>query len=147
MGRPKGSKDTIQRKSKSFWSTSEIQVLRDNLDKPYEWLINRLNKSQAAIQAQLRALRLMKPNIFAYIDYIYLETDKYAISGVYGIRNKQSGRIYIGSADNIKTRLITHLRELESGKHDNQELQADWNKDESEFLLLYVCHSNRSEER
>lgn len=47
----------------------------------------------------------------------------YNNSGVYKITNTINGKIYIGSAKNIKTRKKTHLNRLRKGNHDNTHLQ------------------------
>lgn len=48
--------------------------------------------------------------------------------GVYLIRNSGSGKIYIGSSFNMKTRCAGHLRQLRTGRHRNPYLQRAWNK-------------------
>lgn len=47
---------------------------------------------------------------------------------VYSIRCKANGKCYIGSTENIKSRLRHHAGALRSGKHYNKLLQADFNK-------------------
>ena len=49
-------------------------------------------------------------------------------SGIYCIRNLVNGRIYIGSAAKISARWATHRRTLCRNEHENQFLQAAWNK-------------------
>lgn len=48
--------------------------------------------------------------------------------GVYAIKNILTGRMYIGSSQNVKYRVATHLRELDSGRHVNKLLQTDYIK-------------------
>lgn len=60
-------------------------------------------------------------------------------SGIYQIRHKNSGKVYVGSAINIRERFIRHRYELKHNKHFNQVLQRSWNKygpEEFEFLIL-----------
>lgn len=47
--------------------------------------------------------------------------------GVYQIRCRQNGKIYIGSALNIQNRWRIHRRDLSNGVHCNPHLQAAWN--------------------
>jgi group I intron endonuclease len=49
-------------------------------------------------------------------------------SGVYQIRNRNNGKVYIGSAICFKNRMKKHLCDLRSGKHHSQKLQRSWNK-------------------
>lgn len=47
---------------------------------------------------------------------------------VYKIENKENGKKYIGSSENIRKRFIAHLSALRNNKHPNKELQKDWNE-------------------
>ena len=49
------------------------------------------------------------------------------LPGIYGIRNTINKRIYVGSAENIRTRLSHHFSFLLKNKHSNKELQEDFN--------------------
>lgn len=49
-------------------------------------------------------------------------------SGVYCIKNTVNGKVYIGSAVNLKTRECQHRTTLVAGKHFNRYLQAAWKK-------------------
>ncbi|MGD9604418.1 MAG: HIRAN domain-containing protein [Dongiaceae bacterium] len=51
-----------------------------------------------------------------------------AESGVYAIRNIESGRQYIGSSNNIKGRIRSHIKDLSLGRHANHALQSDFSK-------------------
>lgn len=62
-------------------------------------------------------------------------------SGVYGIKNIATGKLYVGSAVVIKKRFATHRCELRRNKHHSSKLQRSWNKhgEESfEFIILEV---------
>lgn len=48
-------------------------------------------------------------------------------SGIYEIKNLDTGKIYIGSAKNIKSRWYNHRLELNSNNHKNTHLQNAWN--------------------
>lgn len=49
-------------------------------------------------------------------------------SGIYQICNRINGKIYIGSAVNIKKRWHLHLHRLRNNIHHNSHLQNAWNK-------------------
>ena len=49
-------------------------------------------------------------------------------SGIYMIKNKINGKVYIGQSVDIKKRWSSHIRNLENGTHDNFTLQCDYNK-------------------
>lgn len=70
-----------------------------------------------------------------------------AESGVYAIRNIESGRQYIGSSNNIKERIRSHIRDLSLGCHANHALQSDFsrldaNHFEAKVLVSGVSPSN-----
>jgi predicted GIY-YIG superfamily endonuclease len=48
-------------------------------------------------------------------------------SGVYQIRCKQNGEIYVGSAVNLQSRWHSQRRDLRNGVHVNPHLQFAWN--------------------
>ena len=65
--------------------------------------------------------------------------------GVYQIKNKNSGKIYVGSSVNIKRRWKAHRFHLNRGTHDSKWLQNSWDKngqDAFEFSVLVVCSSD-----
>lgn len=49
-------------------------------------------------------------------------------TGVYSIKNENTGAFYIGKSTIVKTRIAQHKRALEQGSHPNKALQADYNK-------------------
>lgn len=51
-----------------------------------------------------------------------------AVSGIYCIWNLKDGKIYVGSAVDLKERLHQHYKELTTNQHFNQHLQRAWNK-------------------
>jgi hypothetical protein len=48
------------------------------------------------------------------------------VSGIYQIRNRHTGRVYIGKSKNIHDRWLAHRSALERGLHINSDLQGDW---------------------
>lgn len=64
------------------------------------------------------------------------------ISGVYQIKNKTNGHIYIGSAINIKNRFQNHKKVLRKNTHHSNYLQNAWNKygeNSFDFQTLILC--------
>lgn len=49
-------------------------------------------------------------------------------SGIYMIKNKKTGQMYIGQSKHIKRRWVDHKYELVRGIHANTFLQNSWNK-------------------
>lgn len=68
------------------------------------------------------------------------------LSGIYQIRCKPNGKIYIGSAVNLFDRWRKHRQSLRLGKHKNRHLQQSWEKygeEGFEFIVLeYVPRSD-----
>jgi group I intron endonuclease len=63
-------------------------------------------------------------------------------SGIYKITNTINGKVYIGSAIDIKQRFRTHKHLLKNNKHFNNHLQASWNKHKEyafTFEVLEYC--------
>ena len=61
---------------------------------------------------------------------------KITVSGVYVIRNTVSGRVYVGSSQNILSRWREHRRLLRKGKHHSAVFQRSWDKHgEAAFTL------------
>lgn len=62
--------------------------------------------------------------------------------GVYQIRNRVNGKLYIGSSANLKDRLKDHLGYLTRNKHSNPKLQHSFNKygvDNFIFEIIEFC--------
>lgn len=67
---------------------------------------------------------------------ISLASDK---SGIYKITNIKNGKIYIGSAVNLRKRKNHHFCSLKNNKHKNSYLQHAWNKDgENNFTFEII---------
>ena len=61
------------------------------------------------------------------------------VQGVYLIRNKIDGRVYVGSGVHLRRRFSEHKTKLNHGGSDNPYLQRAWDKhgsDGFEFLVL-----------
>lgn len=59
-------------------------------------------------------------------------------SGVYLIRNRYTGRKYIGSAQDFEARWKLHQVNLRTGKHHNRHMQASYDKHGEETFEYYV---------
>jgi group I intron endonuclease len=62
--------------------------------------------------------------------------------GIYFLRNKVTGQMYVGQSVNMGARVASHLNELHQGIHTNQPMQNSWNKygrSEFEFGLIELC--------
>lgn len=57
-----------------------------------------------------------------------MATYPHSCSGIYKITSKFNGKIYIGCASNIRTRINGHLYNLRKGNHSNTYLQKAWFK-------------------
>lgn len=60
-------------------------------------------------------------------------------SGIYIIRCKLTGRVYVGSSKNVNLRLKHHISSLRGSRHASWKLQEAWyeyGEDNFEFLLL-----------
>lgn len=55
----------------------------------------------------------------------YIPRD-FDIAGVYMIRNKKTGRVYIGSSIDIQERIKVHRASLANHHHENRLMQADF---------------------
>ena len=58
--------------------------------------------------------------------------------GVYCIRCKANNKAYIGSSVDIKSRWIQHKSVLKAGKHNNKQLQEDYNKYGADSFLYSI---------
>ena len=65
-------------------------------------------------------------------------------TGIYAIENTVNGKMYVGSAVNLKERRGNHFRRLRRGAHTNGKLQNSYNKhggESFEFRILLVCRA------
>lgn len=49
-------------------------------------------------------------------------------SGIYKITNTINGKVYIGQSQNVWQRRNQHFIALRRNRHENKQMQADWNK-------------------
>lgn len=59
-------------------------------------------------------------------------------SGIYKIINSLTGKFYIGSAVNLKSRWRNHRFDLANGDHHNKHLQNAWNKYGSDAFVFEI---------
>ena len=75
-----------------------------------------------------------------FLQFDFSQVNSYlGISGVYMITNTTKNLSYIGQSNNVGRRLKEHIKELCSGIHANQKMQADWTIETSKnfsFTLL-----------
>ena len=62
-------------------------------------------------------------------------------SGIYCIQNSKNGKIYIGSAVDLKRRRREHFSRLEKKIHNNRLLQRSYNKYGKSFFHFYVIEA------
>ena len=65
-----------------------------------------------------------------------------AQTGIYKIKSKTNGRLYIGSSENITRRWSTHLSELSRNVHHSIILQNHVNKyglEDLKFVVIEIC--------
>lgn len=70
--------------------------------------------------------------------------------GIYAIRNKINGKVYIGSSADIHHRWVSHRSGLNNNKHHAKHLQYSWNKngeDAFSFEILETCDLDKLVER
>lgn len=65
-----------------------------------------------------------------WIEYGLKTTD----SGVYVIKNINNGKVYVGSATHLITRLSAHFHDLKNNKHHSAHLQNAWNLNINHFV-------------
>lgn len=65
-------------------------------------------------------------------------------SGIYQIKNLLNGKVYIGSAVNLRSRWSGHRSRLGKGRHHSRHLQSSWDKngpEAFEFSVLEYCEA------
>lgn len=64
---------------------------------------------------------------------------KYNGAGIYCLTNERSGKKYIGSSKNIGLRVDQHQAALKAGRHENAEMQADYNNGDRFLASVVMC--------
>jgi len=72
--------------------------------------------------------RAARPDLRRRKEWIELYKQARKAAGVYGVRNRESGRLLLGSSVNLHGPLNRHRSELRNGSHRCAELQADWDR-------------------
>jgi group I intron endonuclease len=71
----------------------------------------------------------------------FTKTPRKPIMGVYAVKHKRTGRLYIGSSIFVQARLGWHKNALNRGDHHNKFMQGHWNRTKErdwDFILLEV---------
>ena len=63
-------------------------------------------------------------------------------AGVYKITNTINGKIYVGESTGYKSRFYSHKSALKKGKHDNHELQTDYNQHSLDIFDFQVIEEH-----
>lgn len=63
------------------------------------------------------------------------------LPGIYTIKNRVTGKMYVGSSMNPKKRVSFHLYSLKKGDHHSAKLQNSWNKHGSEVFECNIAES------
>jgi len=67
--------------------------------------------------------------------------------GIYQIQNMKNGKLFIGSAKDLRGIINSNRFQLKSGRHFNMELQKDFNETgENNFSFAIVDHLKPKEE-
>jgi group I intron endonuclease len=66
--------------------------------------------------------------------------------GIYSIKNKISGKIYIRSSINIEKRFIRHKNDLLNNKHKNTHLQREYNKYGLDSFIFEIVEISNKED-
>jgi group I intron endonuclease len=67
--------------------------------------------------------------------------------GVYQIRNRRNGKIYIGCSKNLPGKLNSHKFQLKNGLHPNKQMQKEFNEiGEEGFSFDILDHLNPRED-
>lgn len=77
-----------------------------------------------------KKLNCLKEDVFKIVGLPKEEHPRYNtnISGVYSIRCKKNGRVYIGESKNIEIRWCQHKLDLQYHRHNSKLLQEDYDK-------------------
>lgn len=70
-------------------------------------------------------------------------------SGIYKITNLKNGKVYIGQSQNIYFRRKQHFTALRAHRHENTQMQKDWNTDSRGFRwdVVEFCSLDKLNER
>lgn len=148
-GRPSGSKDKNVRTR--GWSCADLKFLRENYsEKSLSVLSKYLNKSISNIRKTAEECKLKKKGIpgiyrFLFDDFINSYEN---VMGVYCIVNNDNNKAYIGSSEDMGSRVNKHRQQLRKNSHDNKLLQKDWNEDRFSVGILYegIDYQNKEQE-
>jgi group I intron endonuclease len=61
--------------------------------------------------------------------------------GIYTIKNKVNGKVYVGQSISLRKRKHDHFRALRTNTHYNTHLQSSWNKYGEDNFTFEVVES------
>ncbi len=65
---------------------------------------------------------------------------------IYAIWNDITNDFYVGSAQDYRHRILTHLRELKANKHHSKYLQNSWNKHGNDSFEVFILKKSNIKE-
>ena len=64
---------------------------------------------------------------------------KRGVVGIYIIKNKTDGKVYIGQSVDVEYRVCNHFSNLKWNRHGNEHMQRAYNKDPTAFTWELLC--------
>jgi hypothetical protein len=153
--RPKNSIDVAPRKKKRFLGGKDERSIIEKYDGGFS--LKKLSYEYDVSKSYLSNL-LKRRNVKCRVNNSHLKTWtridnvdelKEGICGIYGLCfvNKQDSndiKLYVGGSTNIKVRLKSHVKSLESNDHDSKTLQKYFDDDNYVLKLAIIkeCDEN-----
>jgi len=60
------------------------------------------------------------------------------VPGIYALWNESKGKLYIGSSQNVKQRIINHRSKLRNNSHINSDMQVDYNDGDTFYAFCVL---------
>ena len=147
MGRPRGSIDKRQRKTRTSWNYEEVKFIKKYYHKySLSELSTKLGRPKESISCVAKDYGFKK--IGGHHHYSFEEAIKeLKFPGVYGIENHYNGMIYIGSSVDISHRIGKHWTKLKSnnGGCECRLLQNHWDEGHAiSVALIEKCNEDNN---